>query len=106
MRETFRITDVGARVGGDEFALLAPNTAGDAAATLAERIRTRAAEAQLQLARLAASVSLGVATFDPGQDMRVDVDATALMRAADEALYDAKRGGGNRVSTARVAKTA
>jgi hypothetical protein len=47
-----------------------------------------------------------VATFDPGQDMQADVDATALMRAADDALYNAKRGAGNRVSTARVAKTA
>jgi two-component system cell cycle response regulator len=104
MRETFRATDIGARVGGDEFALLAPNTAAEAAATLAERIRTRATAADSPLTPLAASVSLGVATFDPGQDLQVD--ATALMRAADEALYAAKRGGGNRVSAAPVARTA
>jgi PleD family two-component response regulator len=54
--------------------------------------------------RLAATVSLGVVTFDPGQDAAGD--AAALMKAADKALYDAKRGEGNRVYAARVAKTA
>ena len=104
MRDTLRVTDIGARIGGDEFTLLAPNTDETAIVTLAERIRTQATEAPSQLALLAASLSLGVVTFDPGQNS--DADATALMRAADEALYDAKRRGGNRVNAARVAKTA
>lgn len=104
MRDTFRVMDIGARIGGDEFTVLAPNTAGGAAITLAERIRTRTAEPQSELALLAATVSLGVATFDSGQD--IGADAGALMKAADEALYSAKRGGGNCVNAVRVAKTA
>jgi diguanylate cyclase (GGDEF)-like protein len=104
IRDTLRITDLGARVGGDEFTVLAPNTPERAAVTLAERIRTRAADSRSQLARLAATISLGVVTFDPGQD--AGADEKALMRAADEALYDSKRGGGNRVNAARVFKTA
>ena len=104
IRDTLRLTDLGARVGGDEFVVLAPNTLESAAVTLAERIRTRAAESRSQLALLAASISLGVVTFDPGQD--TGADERALTRAADEALYDAKRGGGNRVNAARVAQTA
>ena len=97
MRDMFRVTDRGARLGGDAFMLLAPNRDEAAAVTLAERIRTPAAETQSQRSFLVASVSLGVVTFDSGQDS--DADATALMRAADEALYGAKRrGGGNRVT--------
>jgi diguanylate cyclase (GGDEF)-like protein len=104
MRDTLRLSDIAARVGGDEFTLLAPNTSEAAAVTLAERIRLRTVEAESQLALLAASISLGVVTFDPAQNN--SADAAALMRAADEALYEAKRGGGNRVSAARLAKTA
>lgn len=97
MRDTLRTTDVAARVGGDEFIVLAPNTAAAAAITLAERIRTRAADAQSLLAPVAATVSLGVVTFNPSED--TGTDAAALMRTADEALYDAKRGGGNRAAS-------
>jgi two-component system cell cycle response regulator len=97
MRETLRTTDIGARVGGDEFTVLAPNTNAAAALTLAERIRTRAADPRSPLALLAATVSLGVVTFDPSKDTATD--AAALMRTADDALYDAKRGGGNRAAS-------
>lgn len=104
MREALRVTDIGGRVGGDEFTLLAPDTTEAAAVTLAERIRTRVAEAQSPRALVAASISVGVVTFDPSQDAHAD--ATALMTAADLALYEAKRAGGNRVKAARTARTA
>jgi diguanylate cyclase (GGDEF)-like protein len=104
MRETLRVTDIGGRVGGDEFTLLAPNTTEAAAVTLAERVRTRVAEAQSQHPLVPTSISLGVVTFDPTQDAHAD--ATALMKAADAALYEAKRAGGNRVKAARIARTA
>ena len=104
LHDTLRLTDAAARVGGDEFTLLAPNTSETAAVTLAERIRMRATEAHSPLALLAASISLGVVTFDPARDY--PADAAALMRAADEALYEAKRGGGNRVTVAQFARTA
>lgn len=102
MRDTLRVTDIGARVGGDEFTLLATNTAAGAAVTLAERIRTQVAEAHSGLARLAGTVSVGLVTFDPLQDTAVD--AAGLMKAADKALYDAKWGGRNRVSATRFAE--
>jgi PleD family two-component response regulator len=62
----------------------------------------RATEAQSSLALVGASISLGVVTFDPAQNNSADL--AALMRAADEALYDAKRGGGNRVRTNQTSR--
>ena len=92
IRAELRETDAGARWGGDEFAILAPNTAPEAARALAERVRAsipRRAGASL-------TASFGVATLDPGRD-RALVDSDALMRIADAALYEAKRSGRNRV---------
>ena len=88
-----RETDIGARWGGDEFAVLAPNTAEPAALALAERIR---ALIPVTSARWSLTGSVGVATIDPGADGEVD-DAATLMRAADAALYEAKQRGRNRV---------
>lgn len=96
IRSELRKVDVGARWGGDEFAILAPNTSSTAAVALAERIRTSIAQ-QGREWRL--SGSLGVATVDP-QAGREVVDSATLMRAADVALYEAKRTGRNRVVVA------
>lgn len=92
-----RETDVGARWGGDEFAVLAPNTSGTAAVALAERIRAR-------IPRhggpgWTVTGSIGVATFDPAASDQVP-GAAALMRLADAAMYAAKRHGRNAVVTA------
>jgi len=90
IRSQLRATDLGARWGGDEFAVLAPNTSTRAAFALGERIRA------LILERRAASPltgSIGVATTDPGSDDRLD--AERLLRAADAAMYEAKRRGRN-----------
>jgi diguanylate cyclase (GGDEF)-like protein len=93
IRSQLRSTDVGARWGGDEFAVLAPNTGEPAALALAERIR---ASIPTVSARWPLTGSLGVATVEPGADGDVD-DAATLMRAADAALYEAKQRGRNRV---------
>ncbi len=93
IRSQLRETDTGARWGGDEFAVLAPNTAEPAALALAERIR---ALIPATSRRWSLSGSVGVATVDPGADGEVD-DAATLMRAADAALYEAKRRGKDRV---------
>jgi diguanylate cyclase (GGDEF)-like protein len=88
-----RNTDLVARIGGDEFALVAPQTDLDEALTLANRIRSlvdRPAEGL--------TVSVGVAVLD-----RQRPTAAALFEAADRALYNAKRQGGNRVATATTA---
>lgn len=79
-----RRADLAARIGGDEFALLAPRVDADRARMLAGRIR----EALASIPG-APRVSVGVATIH-GADVN---DATTLMRAADEALYDAKAAG-------------
>jgi diguanylate cyclase (GGDEF)-like protein len=94
MRATLRDTDVIARVGGDEFVLLLPDTAWTGAITLAERLRrhvdeeTFAGEHQIPL-----TISIGIA-LARGTD---DVRATDLLEEADRSLYRAKTGGRNRI---------
>jgi diguanylate cyclase (GGDEF)-like protein len=92
---TLRDTDIGGRWGGDEFLIIAPNTAGAAAATLAERLRFELAK-QEGTRGATATASVGVATFDPRYGPRADPDA--LLQAADAALYRAKAAGRNQVS--------
>ena len=96
IRSQLRQSDIGARWGGDEFAVLAPNTSEAAALALAERIRASIPE---QGARWTLSGSVGVATIDPKTDGKI-VDSATLMRAADAAMYEAKRRGRNRVVVA------
>ena len=92
VRAELRESDVGARWGGDEFAILAPNTPREAALALAERIRTRIAARGTSPAL---SVSLGVAMTDPATEAAVEADA--LVHAADAAMYEAKARGRNAV---------
>jgi len=96
IRFQLRESDVGARWGGDEFAVLAPNTSEHDAVALAERIRSSISE---QNAGSPLSGSVGVAAITPAEDGEF-VDSAALMRAADAALYEAKRRGRNRVVVA------
>lgn len=86
-----------ARVGGEEFAVLL-HGGPRVAEVVAERIRVGVAaepvdclEAGGPLGGLTLTVSLGVATFIPGETLH------AALRRADAALYAAKRGGRNRV---------
>jgi diguanylate cyclase (GGDEF)-like protein len=94
IREGKRVSDVAARIGGDEFALVLSGADGDEAAAVAERIRAALAQLPVQASqRLTAS--LGLAVFPE------DATTTAgLMAAADLALYQAKREGGDRVLAA------
>jgi diguanylate cyclase (GGDEF)-like protein/putative nucleotidyltransferase with HDIG domain len=87
--------DVAARIGGEEFALLAVNSDAHGAYMLAERIRTQIEEEGKGL-----TASFGIATF-PQHGGSSD----ALIRAADQALYAAKKLGRNRsvISSAEVA---
>ncbi len=94
IRAELRDADVAARWGGDEFTILAPNTSFEAAPGIAERIRGRIAA---QVARWPMTASIGVATAEP-DDQRTT--SATLMRAADTALYEAKRRGKNTVIVA------
>lgn len=94
IRSTLRDVDIAARLGGEEFGVLLPNTSAAAAVTLAERLRTAIADTTCgsQKGDVTVTASIGVAGYD---DALSDVDA--LLRAADSALYQAKNQGRNRV---------
>lgn len=89
-----RDSDVLARVGGEEFALLLPETSLQQAKIVAERLRMQASQTRPPVipADFATTISVGVATATAEMG-----EFPALMRAADEGLYEAKRGGRNRV---------
>ncbi len=92
--------DLAARVGGEEFALLLPDTTPEGARELAEAVRQ--AIGQLALPHAASltadhvTASLGVAGCVPRPCAREEAEQ-ALMKRADEALYDAKAAGRDRV---------
>jgi diguanylate cyclase (GGDEF)-like protein len=94
-RETLRATDIVGRLGGEEFVALLPSTAAEAAIA-AERVRAAFAVASISRdgRRVAATVSIGVASGSPAT--AIDL----LITRADEALYRAKRNGRNRVEVA------
>jgi diguanylate cyclase (GGDEF)-like protein len=88
--------DFVARWGGEEFAVLLPNTVLDGALDLAERIRMNIANTPIPcLSRSAnkVTVSIGVHSMIPVQGSSVDT----LISSADKALYEAKDQGRNRV---------
>ncbi|MCS7235511.1 MAG: sensor domain-containing diguanylate cyclase [Armatimonadota bacterium] len=89
--EACRGMDLPARLGGEEFVLVLPHAPKLAALQVAERLRRRIEETSLEEG-LRLSASFGVAVF-PDDGNTPD----ALIRAADEAMYRAKRAGGNRV---------
>lgn len=96
-REEKRASDILARIGGEEFVLVLPNTPIEQAMTSAERIRKRLELSAVMAAgkSMCVTASFGVADADDGV-----TSLGELMRRADQALYEAKRGGRNRVRCA------
>jgi diguanylate cyclase (GGDEF)-like protein len=94
IRPRLRQQDIFARLGGEEFAVLLPEVSGEGAATTAEKIRrlVEAAAIVFEAKTIPVTVSIGVATLTTDHGSGTD-----LYKTADEALYDAKRGGRNRV---------
>jgi diguanylate cyclase (GGDEF)-like protein len=92
-----RAADLAARYGGEEFAAVLPDTGPEQARQHAEAIRASIAALKITHAPAAGrpyvTMSIGVASFDK---TRLN-DAESLLRAADQALYAAKRGGRDRV---------
>jgi two-component system cell cycle response regulator len=90
-----RVEDVFARIGGEEFAVICRGADRTQGLTVAERIRQAVANHKLMVDEkvLSVAISAGVASVP---NPRIS-DAQALIAAADQALYDAKRAGRNRV---------
>jgi diguanylate cyclase (GGDEF)-like protein len=94
LREYLRPTDLVARFGGDEFAVLLPDLKLKQARQTAERIRQQIAGLSPASLSMAITVSIGIAD-------RTDRDDVAtLVQRADAAMYDAKETGRNRVAVA------
>jgi len=93
IRDALRGADLATRYGGEEFSVLLPGTAAHDALGVAERIRCRIEELDLEFAatRLKVTASLGVA----GRSLREEYDLKELVALADQALYRAKRSGKN-----------
>lgn len=91
LRESVRELDVPARLGGEEFAVVLPNTMLDGAVRLAERIRVAVERAAIVVGgkRIPVTVSLGVATHLEDETLE------DLMHQADRCLYAAKEAGKN-----------
>jgi diguanylate cyclase (GGDEF)-like protein len=95
LQKSARGQDVIARVGGEEFALLLPDTTLEAAAATAERLRSSLAELAVQHDGISIQMR---ASFGVSTAQSVDDDLDTLLKRADEALYRSKHEGRNRVS--------
>lgn len=93
--KSIRSTDLFARLGGEEFFVLCPETPGDTAVILAERLRQQVVSLRpLPMdPDFHVTISLGVAVLSGADDTLEEV-----LRRSDEALYQAKSGGRNRVA--------
>jgi diguanylate cyclase (GGDEF)-like protein len=93
LRAQVRDFDVAARLGGEEFAILLPQTTAEAAAVVAARTRDTLAASPMAVsddATVRLSASFGIAESNPA------LTTDELLRRADDALYAAKRAGKNR----------
>jgi diguanylate cyclase (GGDEF)-like protein len=104
LRDACRSTDVPARYGGEELALILPETDLDGGYTIAEAIRRGVEALEVPLDEghtLRLTISAGVSGLD-----RFTLDPAALIQASDTALYDAKRAGKNRTVRGKPAAVA
>jgi diguanylate cyclase (GGDEF)-like protein len=96
IRDNIRKVDFAARYGGDEYLVVLTEISPDGAKTFSNRLRARIEEATYtnEFYTMKLTASLGLAICNPNQ---TEVDARALVRYADRALYKAKENGRNRV---------
>jgi diguanylate cyclase (GGDEF)-like protein len=107
LKEAVRTSDIVGRYGGDEFAVMLPQTPLAGAERVARRVLQLVSEKSVQGAggELPIAVSLGLAVLEPpsappsrpSSPRYFEAVAKALFQRADEALYEAKRAGGNRM---------
>lgn len=104
LRSATRAVDINARIGGEEFVVLLPDTDAASARITGERIREAIAAqpfdgGAVASRQLAVTVSIGTATAGAGE---MDLTLESLAERADGALYAAKRQGRNRVVAAEL----
>ena len=95
IQSCLRPYDLAGRYGGEEFTVVMPGSGLAATATVAERIRQRVGDTQYRTKSghdRSVSISLGCAAYPS-----TAADAATVLKAADTALFEAKRGGRNRV---------
>lgn len=102
IKEQLRRSDLLARIGGEEFVVLLPQTEQDVAVEVAEKLRhlVKALRFPGSTPPIVVTASFGVATLDPGDDVE------SLLQKADQALYEAKRTGRNRTFSSAQADNA
>lgn len=87
LKETFRKSDLLARLGGDEFIVLALNAPATGVQRMLDRLKANLERRNAQNSAYQLSLSLGIARFDPGQDLTLE----EMIIKADKALYEDKR---------------
>jgi diguanylate cyclase (GGDEF)-like protein len=94
VKSRVRHTDLPARTGGEEFAIILPEVGAPGAAQMADKLRRSIEETSFRFEGtvVPVTVSLGVAEWDPSIQ-----DPDELVKRADAKLYEAKRGGRNQV---------
>lgn len=94
-RSSLREADIIGRLGGEEFVVLLPDTGGSDAYNVADRLREKISEMEIETdhGRFTLTATIGVAETSPD-----DKDIEDLVRRADTALYKGKAAGKNRVS--------
>jgi diguanylate cyclase (GGDEF)-like protein len=94
VKSRVRHTDLPARTGGEEFAVILPEVPAQGAALLADKLRKAIEETTFRFegTNIPVTISLGVAEWNPAVE-----DPDELVKRADEKLYEAKRGGRNQV---------
>lgn len=97
LTHALRSADVRCRYGGDEFLVILPDTRLSGAELVAETLRREIGTLKVASGEVSrvVSVSVGVTVAEPGE-----IDVTAVVARADQALYQAKRTGRNRVCVA------